>query len=382
MRLTMKAVGPEQTTVGPRSLPPGLARQLTAISTQCNECGACIKACAFLSHYGTPGALVRNHDFTQANDLAMAYECSLCGLCNEVCPQKLEPGQLFLTLRRIFVAAGHFDPSVYRTILGYENRGRSKLFAFQGIPAGCDTVFFPGCNLPGSRMVTTLCLYEKLGRIIPNLGVVLNCCSKPSHDLGRQVHFAAVFTELRKTLQQQGIHRVLVACPNCYKIFQQYGKGLSVHMIYAYLEVEPNIVPLSSAWKTISVHDPCAIRNSTAVQQSVRDLLTALGLKQKEMKHQGQRTLCCGEGGMVSAVRPAFAKSWIKLRSKESEGRRLVTYCAGCCGFLGKVTPTVHLADLLCQPEVARQDKITVTRSPFTYLQRLRLKWRLRQLLR
>lgn len=382
MRSSMKAVEPEQTTAGPRSMPPGLTGQLTAISIQCNECGACIKACAFLSHYGTPGALVRNHDFTQANDLAMAYECSLCGLCSEVCPKKLEPCQLFLTLRRFFVAAGHFYPAVYRTILGYENRGRSQLFAFQGIPDGCDTVFFPGCNLPGSRMATTLCLFEKLRHIIPNLGVVLNCCSKPSHDLGRQEHFEIAFGELQIMLQRRGIRRVLVACPNCYKIFHQYGKGLSVQAIYEYLEVEPDIVPLSSTWKTISVHDPCAMRDSTAVQQAVRDLLTSLGLKQKEMKHQGQRTLCCGEGGMVSVVRPAFAKNWVKLRSEESEGRRLVTYCAGCCEFLGKATPTVHLADLLCQPEAARQGKIAVTRTPFTYLQRLRLKWRLQQLLR
>ncbi|MBM9535720.1 (Fe-S)-binding protein [Desulfobulbus alkaliphilus] len=367
---------------GLKSFPLDLSSQLTAISTQCSECGACVKSCAFLKHYGTPSAITRNHDFTQVSFLAMAYECSLCGLCTAVCPEKLEPSRLFLTLRRIFVAAGHFDPSVYRTILGYEHRGRSRLFAYQGLPADCDTVFFPGCNLPGSRMATTLHLYEKLRSIIPALGVVLNCCSKPSHDLGRQDHFEAVFGELRHTLQGQGVRRVLVACPNCYTIFHQYGEGLSVQTIYEYFAVEPGTVPFPSAWGAISVHDPCAMRNSEGIQQAVRKLLSAFGLEQVEMKHQGPRTLCCGEGGMVSTVRPAFAERWVKLRRKESGGRRLVTYCAGCCGFLGKTMPTVHLADLLCQPEAVRLDKIPVTRPPLTYLQRLRLKRRLQQLLR
>jgi uncharacterized membrane protein YdjX (TVP38/TMEM64 family)/Fe-S oxidoreductase len=368
-----------QTRIEPMLLPATISSQLKIIEEHCDECGACVKACAFLNHYGTPKAIARDHDFSRAASLAIAYQCSLCGLCTAVCPKKLDPGRLFLSLRRAYVTAGHFNTSVYRTILGYEKRGRSRLFSWQGIPLGCDTVFFPGCNLPGSRMATTLRLYEELRRTIPNLGVVLDCCSKPSHDLGRQAHFTTVFDELRQALLKKGVRRILVACPNCLKIFQQYGEGLAVQTVYECLEVKPANVPLPAVWGTVSVHDPCAMRDSTEVQQAVRRLVTGLGLEQLEMKHRGRRTLCCGEGGMVAAVRPAFARAWANLRGKESGGRRLVSYCAGCCGFLSRVTPTVHLADLLCHPDAAGKDSISVTPTPFTYLQRLRLKRRLRQ---
>lgn len=360
-------------------LPTSLSHQLAAIESHCSECGACVRNCAFLSHYGTPKAIVANYDFTDAKAQSMAYECSLCGLCTAVCPDKLDPGKLFLDLRRAFVTNGWFNESTYSKILSYEKVGRSRLFSWQGIPNDCDTVFFPGCNLPGSRMVTTLRLFEHLQRTIPKIGMVLNCCSKPSHDLGRQEYFFAAFGALRQSLQRQGVQRVLVACPNCYKIFQQYGEGLEVQTVYEVLEVEQVAVPMEKAWNAVSVHDPCSMRDANAVQQSVRRLVDGLGLDQVEMKHRGRYTICCGEGGTVNAVRPSFAKGWANMRARESRGRPVVTYCAGCCSFLERIMPTSHLADLLFLPDSARPGQKSATRAPFTYLQRLRLKRRLQK---
>ena len=70
-------------------------------------------------------------------------------------------------------------------MLAFERRGTSKRYTYYAIPAGCDTVFFPGCNLPGSRPDKTFKLYEHLKKSIPTLGIVLDCCMKISHDLGR-----------------------------------------------------------------------------------------------------------------------------------------------------------------------------------------------------
>jgi hypothetical protein len=57
----------------------------------------------------------------------------------------------------------------------------------------------------------------------------------------------------------------------------------------------------------------------------------------------------------------------------------LVTYCAGCCGFLERIVPTIHIADLLFVPERVVSEKNLATRAPFTYLQRLRLKKKLQK---
>jgi uncharacterized membrane protein YdjX (TVP38/TMEM64 family) len=92
------------------------------------------------------------------------------------------------------------------------------------------------------------------------------------------------------------------------------------------------------------------------------------------MPHAGNRTLCCGEGGAVGSLTPNLAGNWGKLRQGEAAGRKVVTYCAGCANMLRKLVPTVHVLDILWEGEAGAADRAKVTRPPFTYWKRLRLK--------
>jgi uncharacterized membrane protein YdjX (TVP38/TMEM64 family)/Fe-S oxidoreductase len=362
-----------------RPAPPALEPILKDIRERCTECGACTQACAFLSHYGTPKAIATRFDFSSPRHQAIAYECSLCSLCRAVCPEKLDPFRLFLEIRREHVDGGHFDESAYGAILGYEKRGTSSLFSWYGLPEGCDTVFFPGCALPGTRPEVTRRMFADLQKLVPALGIVLDCCTKPSHDLGRQAHFHAVFGELTGYLCGQGIKRVLVACPNCFKMFKHYGNGIAVQTVYEFFQANDFKPERINAGREVGVHDACALREEVTVHQAVRGLLSRMGLTVAEMKHRGRRTVCCGEGGMVGFVKPEFAKAWGAIRKREAQGRPMVAYCAGCTGFLNRVSPTIHIADLLYRPEAALNGNLKVARSPITFLNRLLLKRRLRK---
>lgn len=365
--------------VADEKAPPMVETQLKDIRERCTKCQACTKACRFLSHYGTPKDIVTGFDFSLPHHQAIAYECSLCSLCTAVCPEKLDPCGLFLKIRRHYVDDGHFDESKYGPILGYEKRGTSPLFSWYGLPAGCDTVFFPGCTLPGTRPEVTMRLFQDLQKSIPALGMVLDCCAKPSHDLGRQAYFNSVFGELTDYLSGQGVKRVLVACPNCYKIFQQYGNGLSVRTVYETIHTNGFKAKMQNSGREVSVHDPCALRSETKVHQAVRGLLSELGMTVVEMKHRGRRTVCCGEGGMVGFVKPRLADGWAAIREREAAGRTMVAYCAGCTGFLGRTAPTIHIADLMYRPNVTLNGNLKVFRPPFTYLNRLLLKHRMKR---
>jgi len=101
-----------------------------------------------------------------------------------------------------------------------------------------------------------------------------------------------------------------------------------------------------------------------------------MGLNLSEMKHRRKLTLCCGEGGSVGFVRPVLAKKWGQIRRDEADGRKIVTHCAGCAGFLDRITPTVHIADVLFSSDKAINGGLHVARSPFTYINRLKLKQR------
>jgi len=57
----------------------------------------------------------------------------------------------------------------------------------------------------------------------------------------------------------------------------------------------------------------------------------------------------------------------------------VVTYCAGCAAYLKQAIPIVHIADLMFRPEAALKNNLKVARTPFTYLNRLLLKHRLKK---
>ena len=278
----------------------------------------------------------------------------------------------------------HF-PSKHQRLLSYEGRGVSPRYSGFALPKNCDTVLFPGCALSGTRPARLLELFEHLRQSIPGLGIVLNCCTKPSHDLGRKDFFTSKFDKLRQALIQQGVRRVLVLCPSCYVVFSRYGAPLETQYVYKLLAEQPVPKPIMMEGnKNIMVHDPCTTRRDHEVHSSVRKILQTAAFMVEEMPHHGKKTFCCGEGGAVPFVDKQLARSWGDQRSQEAAERTsvplTVTYCAGCVDFLRSRMRIVHLLDLLFAPEAALAGKVKVSRAPFTYLNRLLLKRRLKKL--
>ena len=356
---------------------PALQSQLQQISETCINCKFCKQECAFLQEYGKPKQIADSYDPGNKRHQGMAFECSLCQLCASVCPVNLNPAEMFLEMRREVARNGNGNFSKHRGILGYEKRGTSPRFSYYALPAGCDTVFFPGCTLPGTRPETTWTLFKQLRQAIPTLGIVLDCCTKPSHDLGRDDYFHTMFEEMREYLVRNGVRNVLVACPNCYKIFDNYGAELSVQTVYEHL-AQNGLRTNCKLERTITVHDPCSVRHDGPLHAAVRSLCERQGLSVEEMPHHGEKTLCCGEGGAVGFITPDYAQRWGALRKRETNGNRIITYCAGCAHSLGGVTPTSHVLDLLFNPEVTMAGKAKVSSPPLTYLNRLKLKKRIK----
>lgn len=346
---------------------------LAAHRERCTACGACVQSCGFLQEYGTPKALAEAYDSGDAAQLAMPFACSLCGLCTAVCPEGLDPGALFLEMRREAVRRGAGDFVEHRGLLGYERKGTSPRYSYCALPAGCDTVFFPGCTFSGTRAARVRQVFAALQGQIGNLGVVLDCCSKPSHDLGRQELFARRFGELRRALVDRGVRTVLVACPNCFKVFQRYGEGLEVRTVYEVL-ADASLPHEGALEGLVTVHDPCVVRFEPGVQAAARRLLKRTGLRVEEMRNAGKRTLCCGEGGAVGAISPELAEKWKTRRAEQAAGRRVATYCAGCAHQLAKHAPASHVLDLVFEPRAAVAGKARVRKAPLTYLDRLGLK--------
>lgn len=314
------------------------------IATDCVHCKDCVKECAFLQKYGAPGRIARQV-MDHGLQGAPAFECSLCGMCSAVCPLSLKPADMFLEIRRESDLMGRIDAEscIY---LGFEKRGISPHLTYYALPKACRTVLFPGCALSATRPETVLNLFTALRGKEPNLGMVLDCCTKPSHDLGRTEFFQNAFGEMRRYLLSNGVRQVLTACPSCYKVFRAHGGDLTVQTVYEVLSAQKK-PEQAGPRQTVTIHDPCPLRFNPPVQSAVRALLSEHGFHIEEMSHHGARTFCCGEGASVSCTAPELAETWSRRRAEEARGRQIITYCAGCDATLGKIAETRHVLDIL-----------------------------------
>jgi uncharacterized membrane protein YdjX (TVP38/TMEM64 family)/Fe-S oxidoreductase len=356
-----------------KELRQSLRERLKTIAESCNDCRKCVRECKFLQKYGTPKSIADAYDHLNKLHQAMPFECSLCKLCNARCPEKIDPAGMFLEMRRQSFSQGDGFFKEHSPIRGYEKRGTSEFFSYYALPEGCDTIFFPGCTLSGTRPDKVIKVYEHLKKTISSLGIVFDCCTKPSHDLGDEELFNAIFTEMRDYLRIHGVRTVLVACPNCYRMFKNFGCDISVKTVYEYMQ-EHGIPTTKEVSGTITIHDPCVIRYEAPIQNAVRNLASRKGLSVEEMPHSREKTLCCGEGGSVGFLSPEFPKSWGEMRKKEAGSRKVITCCSGCANFLSPYAPTYHVLDLLFEPEATMTGKVAVSKAPITYWNRKRLK--------
>ncbi|SCX81716.1 Uncharacterized membrane protein YdjX, TVP38/TMEM64 family, SNARE-associated domain [Desulfoluna spongiiphila] len=343
---------------------------------RCTGCGKCLSGCAFLKEHGSPLQIRELLETRPEEALRLAFLCSLCGLCTAVCPEGEDPASFFLALRQEAVGGGKADLSPYTRLLAYEARGVSRRFTWSHLPEGCDTVFFPGCGLSGTRSDKTFRVWQYLRETIPQAGLVLDCCTKPSHDLGRQGAFDAAFGELHRWLLDHGVRRVVVACPNCFKVFHQYGTGLETRSVYELMADDPDLAP-SPVTGAHRMHDPCAVRFEEGIQGASRALALRSGAVLVESARSGRRTLCCGEGGAVGAVCPGYAESWRTRIRKGQDTDPMFTYCSGCASRLGGSVRVHHILDLYFNDG---GELPGATKSPVTYLNRLRLKGRVKKL--
>ena len=311
----------------------------------CIECNLCVKECDFLTTYGNPQEI----DARLADTLVpeIPYSCSLCSACETVCPVDVPIKEYFLARRQECVKTGQGPLPAHRGLLVYERLVSSSLFTSYFLPSGAKRVLFPGCSAIGKAPQTIKKLYIKLQQEWQKpLGLVLDCCLKISHDLGRRDFFKKEFSILKERLQTAGITEVVTLCPSCTEVFRQHTDFI-VTPAYQYL-ADDDTTKESLSTSHYSVHDACVLRRDPETQSAVRTLLTKRGAKLSPLPLEGKHTICCGEGGAAWCL-----DKELPTRSRE---RRLlgctapmVVYCYACRDFLDpkQVSGIKHILELV-----------------------------------
>ena len=189
----------------------------------------------------------------------------------------------------------------------------------------------------------TRTIFSQLKRFNGSVGILIDCCQKPIHDLGLQERFEKAIEKLKQRVAEQGAKRVITACPNCYYTLKQC-LGVEVVSIY-------DALPEAAFKKitgVITIHDSCPDREEGLFGRKVRSILS--GCQIIEMKHSKENTICCGAGGLASAVDPDLALTYVKMRLEEAKATQaeyLVTYCVTCVNMLTSVPSEIKIIHAL-----------------------------------
>ena len=323
---------------------------------QC-ECLECVKVCTYLETFkGYPKKYAReiynNESIVmgsrQANKLVNA--CSLCGLCEIVCPEDFAMRDLCLEARRSMVRRGKMPPSAHEFALLDMQFSQGERFHLARCEPGIKRtafVFFPGCQLSGTRPGQTFQIYDHLQKHLSGgVGLMLGCCGAPAHWAGQEDFFSEQVDLFRQNRQNLGEPRVIAACSTCHLMLTENLPETEVVSLWeVLLQTTPPELRFSPEMPP-AIHDPCTSRDDHKTQSAVRRLLDTLNVPFTELALGREKTECCGFGGLMQNANPALARETISRRATQSKSDYLA-YCAMCRDSLAAVGKRViHILDL------------------------------------
>ncbi|PIE68433.1 MAG: hypothetical protein CSA21_07505 [Deltaproteobacteria bacterium] len=350
------------------------------INCQCLEC---VKSCVYLQEFGSYPKVYARQIYNNAAIVKGIHQanllidsCSLCGQCEELCPQDFSMTSLCLTARQQMVTDGRMPASAHWFALEEMHSAAEEGALLRHIPGfeKSEALFFPGCQLAGLRPEQTLKLYDALLKREPYTGIWLDCCRVPAYWGGRQEEFSKGCDQLRTLWSEAGQPKVICACTTCIAMFRDHLPEIPVELVW-------NIIPRKNNTETkrpgtkkkVAVSDPCSARHDSEVQHRIRALLGDYGYYNEELAFSGKKTECCGFGGLMENANPDLAGKAREHRVAQSD-TAIVTYCAMCRDQLAKSGhPVLHILDIL-YPETASSPEAPALRLSDRRINRRKLK--------
>ncbi|MFK5952158.1 MAG: 4Fe-4S dicluster domain-containing protein [Desulfobacterium sp.] len=338
------------------SIDEAKAEALRCIQCQCLEC---LKVCPYLAHYkGYPKKYAReiynNATIVMGNHSAnsMLNSCSLCGLCQEICPENFSMTNLCLDARRDLVQRKKMPPSAHEFALqdmAFSNSEQFMLLRHAPDRKKSRFAFFPGCQLAGSNPKHVIQTYSFLiNNWEQDTGLMLQCCAAPAHWSGNEAKTHEAIGLLEESWQKMGEPHIILACSSCMDMFKKYLPQVTVSSLWEIMDQCK--IPSGACKKTgqaMVIHDPCTTRYESGIQAAVRSLASKLGIPITELELSREKTQCCGFGGLMENANPVMSKKQLEQRVNESE-LDFLTYCAMCRESLrGAGKPTAHLLDFI-----------------------------------
>ena len=304
---------------------------------QC-RCEECLKSCAYLQHYKKhPGLLAREiYNNTQIimgdHQLNKPMNaCSLCGQCSVVCPNGFDMAHVCHLARQNMVSTDKMPLAPHEFALLDMLFSNNEAFLSRPQPGyeTCRYVFFPGCQAAAIAPATVRAAYEDLcARLEGGVALMLGCCGAIGDWAGRCEMAEQTRDFLDRELARLGDPIVIAGCPSCKKELSGHA-GIRITGIWDVLLERGLPAGGHGLERPAALHDSCGARGDAQTQHAIREIAARLGCVIEESPYSGDRSPCCGYGGLTAYANPEVAQEMTEKCLERSDAP-YITYCMAC----------------------------------------------------
>lgn len=329
-------------------------------ASRCIQCACeeCLKGCVYLRHfskfpriltreiYNNTGIIMGDHMMNKPMN-----SCSLCGQCKVTCPNGYDMGEICRLARENMVDTGKMSLAVHEFALQDMLFSNTEGF-LSCVPLGreepCRYVFFPGCQAGAVASEAVIRAYRDIsGRLEGGVALMLGCCGAIAKWAGRREMFAEQKEFLQQELRKLGNPVILAACPTCKKTMEEEGLGRVKGIWEVLLGIGLPEEAASKGGEAV-LHDACGARSDAGMREDVRRIARELGFTLLPAEWSGDKTSCCGYGGLVSYTNREVAAKMAEDCRKEFPEAPYITYCMACRDRLARQgAQSMHLLELL-----------------------------------
>jgi Fe-S oxidoreductase len=275
----------------------------------CSSCGICIDACqlnfsADITNIQSAYLLkaIRNNE----NISEIAFNCLMCGRCDQKCPVSIELSPIRMIQRRTGKNKLDFK-NIYKGYFRARQNGSSEKATAPAVydflpetnPDKVDVLYFAGCM---THLTPTI--KNSMIKILDSSGVNYNfideqggvCCGRPLMLNGQDREARELINYNSQLIWKSGAHTLVTSCPICYKVFKEsYYLDVEVlhHSQFIKNKIEDGSLKMRFLRKKAVYHTPCDLGRGSGVYDEPKEVLRHVTRLEKS-KFDDENSLCCG----------------------------------------------------------------------------------------
>jgi len=327
----------------------------------CVQCGFCRSGCPVFKQTGKESTIARGRvqqaysmltgrDVPEDQVADAFYTCTMCGLCQTMCPSGIQSCNVVQKVRGHMGEKG-FLPVPHRAALDsirangnpFEESPdrRTDLYPDSYTPSDDpEVLLFLGCvasyqdlNLASAVMG----ILDRAGVKYTTMGEEENCCGFLNYLIGDDG--TDVMNKTASLINATGINRIVATCAGCYRTLHDiYPKTMDdwdhqvQHAIEFLLEIaKEGKLNMDSFPKKVAYHDPCDLGRHMKMFDPPRELLkTVPDLELVEFADNRDKSMCCGGGGGLKGYANEMSQDIAYERIKQAADVGAEVVVSGC----------------------------------------------------